>query len=88
MELEFKKYILKKYGSSIPSLYRNTILIGQALEIDMVKFMNTLDELDVLLRLKNPIKIDTDDINWLNDQQKEKLNKLMSDQKKIFAKRI
>jgi len=84
MELEFKKYILKKYGVSIPSLFRNTLDIGQTLEINMTNFLITLDELDVLLRIKKqPIQIDTDDINWLNDQQKEKLNKLLSNQKKI-----
>jgi len=84
MELEFKKYILKKYGVSIPSLIRNTLDIGKTLEINMTNFLNTLDELDVLLRIKKqPIKIDNDDIKWLTETQKKRLDKLMSDQKKI-----
>jgi len=78
MELEFKKYILKKYGVSIPSLFRNTLEIGKTLEINMTNFLNTLDELDVLLRIKKqPIKLDDNDIKWLNNQQKERLNKCL-----------
>ena len=84
MELEFKKYILKKYGVSVPSLFRNTLEIGKTLEINMTNFLDTLDELDVLLRIKKqPIQIDDDDIKWLSDQRKERLNKLVPDQKKI-----
>lgn len=89
MDIEFRKYILKKYGVSILGIFKNTVLIGKVLEVDMVNFIDTLDKLDVLLRIKKqPKEIDNDDIKWLTEIQKTRLNELLSDQKKIFAKRV
>lgn len=89
MELEFKQYISKRYGVSIPSLYKNTILIGQTIEVDTIKLLDSLDELDILLRIKPySSRIDGMDLEWLTETQKERLDNSMSDQKKIFAKRI
>ncbi len=84
MKLEFKQYISKRYGVSISSLYKNTILIGQVIDVDTTNLLNIIDELDVLLRIRKYIpKIDNMDLEWLTEIQKEKLNKLMYEQKKI-----
>lgn len=89
MKLEFNQYISKRYGISISSLYKNTILIGQTIEVDTTEVLDKLDELDVLFRIKPYFpKIDNIDLEWLTEIQKGKLSELMSDQKKIFAKRI
>ena len=79
MEIEFKQYIHKRYNASISSLYKNTILIGQIIDIDTTTMLDKLDELDILLRIKKqPTKIDDMDMEWLNIQQKERLNLLKS----------
>ncbi len=69
MKLEFKQYISKRYGVSIQSLYKNTILIGQMIEVDTTTLLDSLDELDILLRIKKyPPKMDTMDLEWLTLQ--------------------
>ncbi len=79
MKTEFKQYISKRYGVSIPNLYKNSILIGQIIDVDTTELLDSLTELDVLLRIKPyTSKIDIMDLEWLTEIQKEKLSMFMN----------